>query len=141
MKRSKEYLILAVALAAALFVSTVEAQEKGERKGPRGDRAEMAGEHMIKELGLNADQAAKVKALQEAERAQRQAIRNDASLTREQKMEKVKALREATVKQVDEVLTPEQRTKAQEMRAKMQERMKERRGKGEGHDGPPHEKN
>jgi Spy/CpxP family protein refolding chaperone len=141
MKRSKEYLILAVALSAALFVSNVNAQEKSERKVPRGDRP--GAERMMDELGLNAEQAAKVKAIQDAERAQREALRADASLSREQKMEKGKALRDATVQQVDAVLTPEQRAKAQAMRAKAHERMKERRGPkgGEGHDGPPPKKN
>lgn len=143
MKSSKEYLILAVVLAAALFVSTVDAQEKGERKGPRGDRPgmEMMNERMAKELGLSADQQAQIKAVNESYRPQLEAIREDQSLSREQRREKAQTINKERQTKVDAILTPEQRTKAQEMRAKAQERMKERRNKGEGHDGPPHEKN
>lgn len=136
MKRSKEVLLVAVALAAALIIPNVNAQEKNHRKGPGPGGERPGAERMMDELGLNADQAEKVKAIHEAERAQREAIRADASLSREQKMEKAKALRESTVQQVDAILTPEQRTKAQAMRAKMQERMKERRAKGD-REGPP----
>lgn len=143
MKRSKEYLILAVAIAAALFVSNVSAQEKGERKGPRGDRAEMVGERMVKELGLSADQAAQFKAINESYRPKMEALREDQTLSREQRREKVQALNKEREAKVDALLTPEQLAKAKELRAKAQERMKERRGPkgGEGYDGPPREKN
>lgn len=147
MKRSNEILVVAVALAAAVFLPNVHAAQE---KGPKGDRhrGDPAAMHarMAQELGLTADQQAKIKAIREQERTQGEAIRADQSLSREQKMEKRKALREATVQQIDAVLTPEQRPKAQAMREKARERMKERgphRGRGHGHDadddqdGPP----
>lgn len=143
MKRSKEILIFAVALAAALIIPNVNAaQDKGEGKGPRGPRGGQMVERMAEELGLSAEQTAKVKAIHEAARPQMEAIRNDASLSREQKREKSQAIQKDTEAKVDAVLTPEQQAKAKEMRAKLRERMKERRGPkgGEGgpeHDGPP----
>lgn len=147
MKRSNEILVVAVALAAAVFVPNVNAaQEKGPKgDGRRGDPAAMQerrAQHMAEALGLSADQQAKIKAIHEQERAQIEALRADQSLSREQKMEKRKALRESTVQQVDAVLTPEQRPKAQAMREKARERMKEH-GDRKGHrpdhdtDGPP----
>jgi Spy/CpxP family protein refolding chaperone len=151
MKRSNEILVLAVALAAAVFVPQVNAAQetgpKGEgRRGEPAARQERRAQHLAEALGLSADQQAKIKAIHEQERAQVEAIRADQSLSREQKMEKRKALREATVQQVDAILTPEQRPKAQAMREKMRERMKDggpRKHRGPGHggdddmDGPP----
>ncbi len=138
MKRSNEILVLAVALAAAVFVPNINAaQEKAPKGEGRRDPA-AAQARMAEKLGLSADQQAKIKALHEQERAQGEALRADQTLSREQKMEKRKALREATVQQVDAILTPEQRTKAQEMRSKMRENRKEggpRKHRGPGHDG------
>jgi Spy/CpxP family protein refolding chaperone len=129
MKRSTEILLLATVLAAAVVVPTVQAQPEGP-KGPKGPpaerRAEMA-DRMAEHLGLTPEQQAKVQAIHQAERTQGEAIRNDATLSREQKQEKRKALRESTVQQVDAVLTPEQAAKAREMRAKAKDRMEERK--------------
>lgn len=152
MKRSQEVLLFAAALAVAALVPSLNAQEgppadKGPR-GPRPPRMEMMGERMAKQLGLSEDQKTQIKAINESYRPQFDALRDDASLTKEQRREKLQALQKERVGKVDAVLTPEQRTKAQEMRAKHQERMKHQRdGKGpRGHgpggpvddeDGPP----
>ena len=139
MKNSKEMLLVVVALAAALFVSTATAQEK-ERKGPRGGPPrpiEMLIEHR-QDLGLSDDQVAKLKAVQEANRPQVEALRD---LTPEQRREKMEAIMKDSKAKIDAILTPEQQKKVKEMRAKGGKGGKggkERRGHGdEGHDGPP----
>jgi Spy/CpxP family protein refolding chaperone len=148
MKRSTQSVLFAAAFAAAILVPSLRAQDQHEPKGPRGDhpRREMMGEHMAKELGLSEDQQKQVKAINESYKPQMEAIRKDASLSRDQKREKAQALNKEREGKVDAVLTPEQRTKAQAMREKMKERMKDRReGKGphghggpdDDHDGPP----
>lgn len=141
MKRSQEVLLFAAALAVAALVPSLNAQdnppaEKGPR-GPRPPRMEMMGERMAKQLGLSEDQKTQIKAINESYRPQFDALRDDASLTKEQRREKFQALQKERVAKVDAVLTPEQRTKAQEMRAKQQERMKHLRdGKGPRGHGP-----
>lgn len=152
MKRSTEVLLFAAALAAAALVPSLNAQDnppadKGPR-GPRPPRMEMMGERVAKQLGLSEDQQKQIKAINESYRPQLDALRDDASLTNEQRREKFQALQKERVAKVDAVLTPEQRTKAQEMRAKHPGRAKHQRdGKGpRGHgpggpdddqDGPP----
>lgn len=147
MKRSTEVLLFAAALAVAALATQLNAQDNPPAdKGPRGPRPgmEMMGERIAKQLGLSTDQQAQIKAINESYRPQLDALRDDTSLTKEQRREKFQALQKERVAKVDAVLTPEQRTKAQEMRAKQAERMKEHRGaKGpRGHgaddkDGPP----
>ena len=147
MKRSSEVLLFAAALAVAALAPKLHAQDNPPAdKGPRGPRPgmEMMGEHAAKELGLSEDQKSQIKAINESYRPQFDALRDDASLSRPQKREKFQALQQERQAKVDAVLTPEQRTKAQAMREKARERMKDRReGKGpRGHgaddkDGPP----
>jgi len=106
----------------------------GEAGGPGGPggghRGERMQEHMIKALGLTADQETKWKALGQQERDAGKAIHDDTSLSKEQKWAKQKSLRESYDGQRRALLTPDQQTKFDEMLAKMKERR-------EGHDGPP----
>ena len=50
------------------------------------------------------------------------ALRDDESLSREEKMEKMRSIRDEGNKAVEAVLTPEQITKFHELREKMRER-------------------
>jgi|GEM_PF-4712732 len=129
MKTNRSLLILAAAFAAACFVPAVQAQPEGKprrERPPHGERADAMRDHMAKALNLTAEQQSQIKAIHEKEREQRQAIMAAAGEDRAQVREKMKALREATVQQVDAVLTPEQQVKARELRAQGKEKMKER---------------
>lgn len=145
MKRSNEILVVAVALAAAVFLPNVNAaQDKAPpAEGRRGDPAqqERRGQRMAEELGLSADQKAQIKAINQSYRPQLDALRDDQALSREQRREKAKALNQEREAKVDAILTPEQRTKAQAMREKARERMKEHGGRkgrpDHATDGPP----
>jgi Spy/CpxP family protein refolding chaperone len=59
-------------------------------------------------VGLTDDQRAKMKSIHESTRDQMRALRNDQSLTPEQRHEKARSIREATRQQVLGVLTPQQ---------------------------------
>ena len=125
MKTRLKYLALCLTLAMAA-VPMVKAQSDsadapktprergpggpGGRRGPNVDT-------LAEELGLSAEQKAKVAPLLKQQEEQGQAIRKDESLSREQKMEKVKATREETQKAITALLTPEQAKKFAEMRA------------------------
>lgn len=96
----------------------------------RGER----GEKFAQELNLTPEQQADLKSIRENEKQQAQAIKNDSSLTADQKKAKFKELRKSGHEQMMAKLTPDQQKKFKEMR-------KEHRGhwghgrKGEGKEG------
>lgn len=114
-------LILTAALAAipALQAQSTESPAPARERGPggpggRGPNLEMIAE----ELGLSADQKAKLAPIMKHQAEQMQAIRQDESLSREQRMEKVRTIREAGRKDIEAVLTPEQAKKFADLRAR-----------------------
>lgn len=134
MKNTAKFFLLALGTTLAL-APVVRAEDRPdgpppERREKMRDRAEQAA----KELGLSDDQKAKFKDLFKQERDAMEAVRNDTSLSQDQKREKGQEIRKNFESQRRALMTPEQQKKADEMRAKM----KEHRG---GHDGPPPEKN
>ena len=87
---------------------------KAERKAARKERHEK----MAKDLGLTADQKKQLKALRDDQRKQMKAVKNDSSLSQEQKQAKMKEIHQAGMEKRDAVLSPEQREKMQQLRAK-----------------------
>ena len=87
------------------------------------------GQKFAQALNLTPDQQAAIKSIHENFRQQAQAIKNDSSLTPDQKKAKFKELRKSTHEQMMAKLTPDQQQKLKEMR-------KEHRGHGRhGHKG------
>ncbi|WP_460569300.1 hypothetical protein [Flaviaesturariibacter terrae] len=84
----------------------------GEARGQRGGRMQ----EMQKELNLTADQQARLKAIREEYRPKMEAIRNDNSLTQEQKKTRAKELMKAQQEQMKSVLTAEQQQKMKSLR-------------------------
>lgn len=72
---------------------------------------------MKKELNLSNEQAEKIKALNEKSRNEMKAIRENTSLTQEEKKAKAKAIKEATKAERLSILTTEQKTKLEQMRS------------------------
>ena len=70
-------------------------------------------------LSLTPDQSEKIKAIMETQRPAVDAIRNDNSLSREDRRAKLQELRKTTDPQIEAILTPEQKTKWEELRAQM----------------------
>ncbi|HUS20125.1 MAG TPA: Spy/CpxP family protein refolding chaperone [Terriglobales bacterium] len=91
------------------------------KMGRRGGRAHM--QKMSTELGLTEAQKTQLKALHEQERTKAQELRVNTSLTKEQKMEQMKALRESSQSQMKSILTPEQQTKFETMKQNRKEHM------------------
>ncbi len=80
--------------------------------------AENRLEEMSKQLNLTDDQKAKLKPILQDEAQQLQAVHNDTSLSHDQKMAKVKEIREAHKPQINDILTPDQQKKWEEMKKK-----------------------
>jgi periplasmic protein CpxP/Spy len=86
------------------------------------------GEKFAEKLNLTPEQKADLKSIRENEKQHAQAIKNDSSLTPDQKKAKFKELRKSSHEQMMAKLTPDQQAKFKEMR-------KERRGHRHGRKG------
>ncbi len=150
--------ILATVLAAILVLSTAALAQDGG-SGKRGDggggRGKQKGEMIAKlaeKLDLTADQKARIKTLtdqfQQQHQTQRQELQNlhkqaqdarqagnkdQAKSIHEQmktKSEALKADRQKLMEQIKAILTPEQRTKLEQMKEQHKEKMENGKGKG-----------
>lgn len=114
---------VAVILAAGVVwagVSPAAFAKKPDAR-PNNDRAALI-ERMGERLGLTAEQKAKLDALREKERTQIQSIRDDASLSVEQKREKIRGAMRGLREETESVLSAEQREKLQQARRRMADR-------------------
>lgn len=93
-------------------------EAQGERRGPGGNMMDM-----YKDLNLTKDQEAKIKSIDEEQRAKMQELRNDNSLSEDARREKMMAMRKDRMEKVNAVLTKEQQDKLEAKR-------KERRSAG-----------
>lgn len=75
-------------------------------------------EHLAQQLNLTPEQKAQFDAIHAKAAEQRRAIMSEAQQDRDAARERLKALRDDTQRQVDAILTPEQKVKADELRAK-----------------------
>jgi Spy/CpxP family protein refolding chaperone len=96
------------------------ASDKSEHKRERGPGAMM--DRAAKELGLSADQEAKWKAIGQQEKTALEALRDDASVAKDDKRAKAREINKGFADQRRAVLTADQATKFDEMRSKMRER-------------------
>jgi Spy/CpxP family protein refolding chaperone len=104
--------------------------QMGPRGGGRGNQLEM----LTKRLNLTGDQQTQVKSIDEDSGKQMMAVRNDTSLSQDDKRSKMMDIRKASQDKIRAVLTDDQKTKYDAMIAEMKERMKER---GQGGAAPP----
>ena len=106
----KKY-ILALAIGSIVFMSAAMAQQPGGK--PKMD-PQAQTEKMAADLGLNADQKAKVLALNTDAEKKMEANRSSGADKETQKAEG-KKIREARAASLKEILTPEQLKKHQDM--------------------------
>jgi Spy/CpxP family protein refolding chaperone len=132
MKTNKLILLTALALGCLIAVNA-GAQEKPNRPpgqhpaqgGPNGEQAGPRRGNIAEQLNLTAEQKPKVEAIMKEAGNKRKALREDTSLTPEQRREKAQALQAETKAKLKDVLTAEQLTKFEEM-------AKNRRGQNPG---------
>jgi protein CpxP len=127
-----------LALCTLAMAVPAIAQDNGapppQTGGGRPDMAQMEArqlERMTRELNLTPDQVTQVKAINEAQRAQMMALRNDSTIPQEDKRGKMMAMRQETEGKIRAVLTEEQRPKYEAMLAEQRQRQGSRQG------GPP----
>lgn len=91
--------------------TTQQAQTEGHHHHHRNRLA-----YMSKQLNLTQEQQSQIKPIFQKQHQAAKAIKQDTSLTQEQKKEKMKALRQETMAQVNPILTPEQQQQWQQLR-------------------------
>ena len=132
MKKMNRNLLTALVLTGALSLLPVSraADNDANAKSPSGERRERIRDRLqevAKELNLTEDQKEKLKPILHAEMEKIKELRENKDLTREQKIEKFKAIREEAAPQVKAILTPEQLEKWQKMREEFREKVAQRR--------------
>jgi Spy/CpxP family protein refolding chaperone len=109
----------------AILTPDQQAKMKAFREQRGKNQGMQKGHKMMKDqLGLTTDQKNQMRALHESMQQQRNAIQNDASLSADQKKEKMKELHKAQMGKVNAILTPDQQAK---MKAFRQQRMQNRK--------------
>ena len=101
------------------------AQQMGRMGHQRMDPDEQVA-HMTKRYNLSSDQQTQIKPILVGRQQQMQALRQDSSLSREDKMAKMKSIRDDSSTKIQAILNDSQKQKYTEDQQKMQDRMQQR---------------
>lgn len=151
---SKRILVSLLVLAlAAMFSLTMYAQQPNQNAGQTGEHhgehmGAMRGgpmnsqamlDHMTKDLNLTSDQQTQIKTILDGQQKQADTLRNDTSLSQQDRMSKMRDLHKSTMDQVRAQLNSEQQMKFDAMQKKMMGGPGGHRGmdKDHPHDQPP----
>jgi protein CpxP len=120
MKTPSKFLLVLSLLALGFSSAALRAEEDGEASEDKKERRPKGGdgEKMKTELGLTDAQAEQMKAIHEETESQMKAIRDDETMSMEDKKAAGKKLHEATKAKIDAILSAEQKAKFSEMREK-----------------------
>lgn len=140
----RRFLLSFIAAATLLSIPTVgqqstpqqrpdqnQPQGEGQKRGPWAHRGGQRQNHMTmlaRKLNLTDQQKQQFQQINQNMRKQVMAVHNDASLSDDQKREKMQDLRKQAHKQMYDVLTPAQRDQLKQMR----EQYQKDQGKGSG---------
>jgi len=116
-------LLIALLLSTALSLQPASHAAENASNATRAERFRARMQEVAQALNLTDDQKAKITPIILAEIGKLKALRADFSLTRAQKIEKFKAIREETAPQVKAILTPEQIAKWEKIRAEFREKV------------------
>lgn len=109
---------------------------QGERRRPMMQSPEERLDRLAKDLNLTDDQKAKIKPILEKEADQMKALREDTSMSREDRRSKFMDVQQKSYEGIKAVLNPDQQKKYDEMRERMMHRGPGGPG-GERPQGPP----
>ena len=109
--------------------SVAQASSPGDMHQERGPEARL--DWLSQQLNLTDEQKEKLKPILADESRQMKAVRDDTSLTADQKHDKMKQIKASTRPQIEAILTPEQRQKFAQIREEGKERGAEKKGTGQ----------
>lgn len=92
-------------------------KEEQHKKFAQMRQGKQQGVNPMKDLNLTDDQKSKIEAIRQGKRKEAEAVRSDASLSPEQKAEKIKGIQKKTMDETKKILTPEQQKKYEAMMA------------------------
>lgn len=136
MKRLKHLTVLIAAVAALAGTGQLASAQQGMGPGAGGGARqgrlqrvtpESRLERMATRLNLSADQKAKILPILQEESKEIATLRNDTTLTRLQRQQKMQELRDRYHNRIKEQLTPEQQKQADAMRQQAKERWERRK--------------
>lgn len=119
------FVFLAVRPSSAMPQDQTAGQEPTQQEGRR--MAARRGNEMhwlSKKLSLTKDQKAKIRPILENQRQQMRALRQDSSLSQQEKRARFMEIRSKTIDQIRPILTEEQRATLEQLQKQQQERMK-----------------
>jgi Spy/CpxP family protein refolding chaperone len=126
--------VLAVLVAISMGAAAQESDAMvGEKKKHHGRKA--MHKKMRQELQLSKEQDQQMREINKSMKGQLQGIRNDQSLSNEQKREKLKALHKERRTKVNGILTPGQQEQMKKFRKAHHQKMKERKQSQRGRQG------
>lgn len=144
MKTIRVFTLLAVcALAMAAFAQGNPPPQGGAPDGGGHRRgmpnAEEQVKHLTEQLNLTDDQQAKAKVILDDTHAQMQKMMQDGSMSREDRMAKMRDLHETANGKLRDILTDDQKKKFDATEKERQDHMRQRRDGGDGQpkDAPP----
>lgn len=120
-------LILALAMAFGATAMAQQPQHQKRERKPAEERATNSAQKMKTKLGLDDAQTAKIHDINLRIAQKNDAIRDNTSLSREQKMAQLKETQTARNAQYKEVLTPDQYTKYEAWEKEKREKMQQKR--------------
>lgn len=127
----RAFLLPAICAGLLLPAALSAAENDRPARPPQGEQRGKAADRMAAQLGLSDEQRTQMQEIATRERAELQALRDAGENAPEERRARAQAVREKYRAERDAILTPEQRTKAKEMRGKFQQR-DGRKGKGPG---------
>jgi periplasmic protein CpxP/Spy len=122
--------ILVLSVAGLTFAQTSQepqasTADKHAGTHQKGESAEQHLQMLSEKLNLTDDQKAKLKPILQDQMQQMKAVREDSSLSQDQKQAKIKSIHESFHDQINAVLTPEQQAKFKQMKHEQMEKHKE----------------
>ena len=114
-------LLISIAGSAQIQRTVVKQKTDTVSSEPVAEKTRGERKEIFKELNLTREQKIKMKDLNQFMKASKDEIDNDASLTEEQKKEKLRALRKAQITKIQGILTEEQKIKYRQLKAKSNE--------------------
>lgn len=124
---------LSLAGSAVLAQDNQAPPQQQDGRGRRGMDPDEQLKRLTKTLDLTADQQTQIKPILESQQQQIQALRGDQSMSREDRMAKIKGIREDSRTKIEAALNDTQKQKYEAMEARMQERMRDRQQGGGAH--------
>ena len=125
---TRRFLLVAVtSVLGVVIASGIAFGQRGNRQPPSVDEQV---KRLADRLNLSDDQQSKIKPILEDQRQQMASLREDTSLSREDRMSKMRSIRESTTSKISAILNDDQKKQYEAM----QQEMRSREGRGQNRD-------